>query len=1613
MDDDVPVASRLFPDLAFPPKIHAAHRTIHVPPSFTHADFEIRDKRDEGKMCGLESSRVANVVVFGKARKVTGGEHDRPHEVLAGVKAMTPLDKPPHPLKLSEVLDWTVSYTNPPTVWLVTLRAWYRLGNPSPAYLRTFAGVQRRTEFVRVVADALRKDYQITLDAALDVMAACDVVEGDLLDPQFRGAHAANVSAREAARADAEKAARDAGVGGGAMRAAGDAAERAAEQTPLRYTRRQVIDDASFVASQIEGLRKSGGLVSGSELARPPVVNDLMSILAKTKKEEAVAERRARSNAARAAQRAAQREKENAKRTAAGIAINTNKPLSQMEKARLAMADLPPREPRTAPPPPAEGVVPESYGASPALINETLTLWDLTQTHGGYLQLPPCPWWRFARAFLEPSGAGLDAGDVNTGAVRPSDAALVRDVCVSLVRVAEGYGPTSSGARKLVAPTASKSMSKLEEPDDFRMLDWAERVGVTLSMYTQGVDGTAGNSWPSEAVRVGATAAAEALSGQGISDGVAVAATLRPAERVALCAALACVACDDEIFGSYLRDRVDDLHAAHRLGQLRLAPSKARAKPSVNAAGPSTPPRDGGDEAADAKGAEGADTAVHDDDTHDTPKEETTDTAEAKKKVVQSAKPDWAESLIEWCGKAADRSVYLRSRPLARDENGRRYFVLGGAAGANMVFLEEPSPGESEERRKEADEEKEEELKLKAANATATAGALLDASEDKTPEQRAADAAAKAEADEAKAELKAKQVAAKSRACILRGKAKDKRIAAAGEFGDWPVRWRCYKPGPSLKRLRDWLDDDPRNIRGGEEKRLKSLSALLMKAASHDKKSAGASLGEDVVASQQGAGADDGKKKFDWDALAKELGINVDGYAHLEDPDSTDAKEVLVPEAEQRDAAATALCSVVRYVLSSVTAFWKQKPPWLFACLNLLSALPDTLGTGNLGVGAADAAGDRLSVLVARVMPPLEAMLRASQALADEWLERREAWFTGLRGAEDFDLRVPPPELMSYEEAEAAVANAAAVASEAIEFSTTDEALDCAVRLSVARSARLLATLCAAIKHDPHRLTREGFLAATPPAAHPGIATCKPGAVVALMRKGMKLTRERYLDLRAVPEGWIPLKELRPVERAVVRAVAYRGGIPPPPGADYAGTPPCCWVLLELLDPPVETVARGSRWRQKNDPAPSYGDGPRLVSAPMFAGGEIADYIIDWERYSRSARRAWSKHARIVMEFDDGTVDADAPGAVPIVPVILPAPPVVPAVLEGAPPADGAAPMDVDAAAPAALPAADGAPDAPADAAPIVDPADVKPGDLIPGKTGIIMGDNGKEFWLGRVHRVRGGDDPWENTMVVFDSDPDGEEPMWVCPWEIEPAPERYQPSEDLNAEPVDLNDDDDDERSAQDQLKVDSGTEIAERLGWPQGVYAAREEFDNWRMTSTGVERLARAPTFAGSELDLYKVLVEVMCRGGYELVTNEKRWKTIARLACPGKDLTTQTSASFALRTNYQRFLLDMETWLWNNADTLGPRPESFTPAEYDGEADHGNTGGGGAKVTFTMGAKKGADEDEEDDDDDHAEKASDDGEVPEGEEDYVADEDSDDGDDDGDEEEEDDSDEDFKMV
>jgi hypothetical protein len=64
-------------------------------------------------------------VIFGRARKLAGGESERPARVLS--RALVPEDRPPHPLKLAEVLDWTLCHgcgDAGPAIWLITLRAW-------------------------------------------------------------------------------------------------------------------------------------------------------------------------------------------------------------------------------------------------------------------------------------------------------------------------------------------------------------------------------------------------------------------------------------------------------------------------------------------------------------------------------------------------------------------------------------------------------------------------------------------------------------------------------------------------------------------------------------------------------------------------------------------------------------------------------------------------------------------------------------------------------------------------------------------------------------------------------------------------------------------------------------------------------------------------------------------------------------------------------------------------------------------------------------------------------------------------------------------------------------------------------------------------------------------------------------------------------------------------------------------------------------------------------------------------------------------------------------------------------------------------------------------------
>jgi hypothetical protein len=61
---------------------------------------------------------------------------------------------------------------------------------------------------------------------------------------------------------------------------------------------------------------------------------------------------------------------------------------------------------------------------------------------------------------------------------------------------------------------------------------------------------------------------------------------------------------------------------------------------------------------------------------------------------------------------------------------------------------------------------------------------------------------------------------------------------------------------------------------------------------------------------------------------------------------------------------------------------------------------------------------------------------------------------------------------------------------------------------------------------------------------------------------------------------------------------------------------------------------------------------------------------------------------------------------------------------------------------------------------------------------------------------------------------------------------------------------------------------------------------------------------------MNLHRVFIEAMHLGGYEQVTRCKFWKVVARTL--GRDLSTQTSASFAMRKYYEKCLFPLEKYL-----------------------------------------------------------------------------------------------------
>jgi hypothetical protein len=89
------------------------------------------------------------------------------------------------------------------------------------------------------------------------------------------------------------------------------------------------------------------------------------------------------------------------------------------------------------------------------------------------------------------------------------------------------------------------------------------------------------------------------------------------------------------------------------------------------------------------------------------------------------------------------------------------------------------------------------------------------------------------------------------------------------------------------------------------------------------------------------------------------------------------------------------------------------------------------------------------------------------------------------------------------------------------------------------------------------------------------------------------------------------------------------------------------------------------------------------------------------------------------------------------------------------------------------------------------------------------------------------------------------------------------------------------------------------------------------------GPGRPLKVPTFCHVELDLHRVFAEVQARGGFRAVTDQKRWREVCRSL--GHDLSGQTSASFAMRQNYERCLLDYEAYLFEMEQRAETRAET----------------------------------------------------------------------------------------
>ncbi|KAK9821217.1 hypothetical protein WJX81_001314 [Elliptochloris bilobata] len=162
------------------------------------------------------------------------------------------------------------------------------------------------------------------------------------------------------------------------------------------------------------------------------------------------------------------------------------------------------------------------------------------------------------------------------------------------------------------------------------------------------------------------------------------------------------------------------------------------------------------------------------------------------------------------------------------------------------------------------------------------------------------------------------------------------------------------------------------------------------------------------------------------------------------------------------------------------------------------------------------------------------------------------------------------------------------------------------------------------------------------------------------------------------------------------------------------------------------------------------------------------------------------------------------------------------------------------------------------------------------------------------------------SALAARRGDEGGELPAGAAPAALAPAPARW-PTGPLAADEQGLTAAD--AQPPPRRPEADDGAvaqEVLEQLQ-PLGKDAFVMLLANW---TRGVKGKFKVPIFAHRELDLHTVFWAVQERGGYDAVSGAKLWKEVCR--CLDIDLRGQTSASYNMRLNYERCLLEFEGYL-----------------------------------------------------------------------------------------------------